>query len=149
MTSLTDCSKPREAPIGAPNHARETCRDFTQSPATSLQRRDSSEKEQDKLSDVQLGAEDSSNSLDCWEMAAGGQNVYRKENSHFLSLLAIGAVLLTIFFLFVGTSHHSTPYIDGSLEHPPVMTRRQSLEVRACQSIFWLPVLIRSAGKCV
>ena len=73
------------------------------------------------------GGEDWHSSLDR-EMAAGGQHVYRKENSHFLSLLAVGAVLLTIFFLFVGTSHHSTPYIDGGLEHPPI-SRRQSLEV--------------------
>ena len=75
-----------------------------------------------------MGEADSESSFNCWEMAGGGQNVYRKENSHFLSLLAIGAVLLTIFFLFVGTSHHSTPYIDGVLEQPP-STRRQSLEV--------------------
>lgn len=66
--------------------------------------------------------------LDCWEMAGGGHNTYRKENSHFLSLLAIGAVLLTIFFLFVGTSHHNTPFIEGGPEHPPV-SRRISMEV--------------------
>lgn len=61
-------------------------------------------------------------------MGAGSPTLYKKENTHFLSLLAIGAVLLTIFFLFVGTSSHHAPYLDGGLEHPPV-SRRQSMEV--------------------
>ena len=83
--------------------------------------------------------------------------MYRKENSHFLSLLAIGAVLLTIFFLFVGTSHHSTPYIDGGLEQAPV-SRRPSLEVCPSQTAGTPPSLVtlsfffakRSSGtKCM
>ena len=54
----------------------------------------------------------------------------RKENSHFLSLLAVGAVIMTVFFLFVGTSHHHSPYVEGGPELTPPTSRSQYLEAR-------------------
>ncbi len=53
----------------------------------------------------------------------------RRENGHFLSLLAVGAVMMTVFFLFVGTSHHSSPYVEGGPELNPPTSRSRSLEV--------------------
>lgn len=54
----------------------------------------------------------------------------KKEDAHFLSLIGGGAVLMTVFFLFISTANEQARFDDGVIEpSPPYVWRRRSLEV--------------------
>lgn len=55
----------------------------------------------------------------------------RKEDAHFLSLIGGGAVLMTVFFLFISTASEQAQYEDHGVATQPPEWRRSSLEVRS------------------
>ena len=57
----------------------------------------------------------------------------KREDAHFLSLIAVGALLMTVFVMFIGAAGHKASHAESSAESFSPHWRRKSLEVR-----FWL-----------
>lgn len=54
----------------------------------------------------------------------------KREDAHFLSLIAVGSLLMTVFVMFIGTAGHKASQSDQSRETFSPQYRRRSLEVR-------------------
>lgn len=64
----------------------------------------------------------------------------RKEDAHFLSLIGGGAVLMTVFFLFISTTSEQAQYEESSAVPNSPAWRRSSLEV--CSVCQQFPLLL-------
>lgn len=53
----------------------------------------------------------------------------RKEDPYFLSLIAVGALLMTVYVMFIGAAGHKASRADNSAEDFAPQWRRKSLEV--------------------
>ena len=73
-------------------------------------------------------------------IAAHALRLPRKEDAHFLSLIGGGAVLMTVFFLFISTASEQAQYDAGGVTSQSPEWRRSSLEVsRFTSAIFLYP----------
>lgn len=57
----------------------------------------------------------------------------KREDAHFLSLIAVGALLMTVFVMFIGSAGHKAHRAESAVESFAPQWRQKPLQVR----LFW------------